>query len=186
MPLASTTRWLLNKQPVLLKNESFMKQADYLKACIPKLRLFVLNRTRNTDLTDEVVQETLLRTYHSTNLSNIQNPLAYMVTVAKTVLFDHWKSQPQTEPDVSLETLVDPTMPIEEQYLEDEKIKILANVLQNMPGLRQKVFKMRRLDGMSRKEIANELGISIEAVKKHINRAMVELTICAEKNDWKF
>jgi RNA polymerase sigma-70 factor (ECF subfamily) len=163
-----------------------MKQTDYLKAYIPKLRLFVLNRTRNTDLADDIVQETLLRTCHSSNLSSIKNPLAYMVTVSKTVLFDHWKSQPKTEPDVSLETLVDPIMPIEDQYLEGEKIKILANVLQNMPALRQKVFKMRRLDGMSREEIANELDISVEAVKKHINRAMVELTICAEKNDWKF
>lgn len=163
-----------------------MKQTDPFTTYIPKLRLFVLNKTRNIDLTDDVVQETLLRTFHRADSSQINNPLAYLYTVSKTVLFDHWKSQQKIETDELSETLADETMHIEEQYLAEEKIKILSDVLRNMPELRQKVFKMRRLDGMSREAISQELDISVEAVKKHITRAMVEITLCAEQHNWVF
>lgn len=163
-----------------------MKQTDPFTTYIPKLRLFVLNKTRNIDLTDDIVQETLLRTFQRADSSHINNPLAYLYTVSKTVLFDHWKSQQKIETDEQLETLVDETMYVEDQYLAEEKIKILSDVLKNMPMLRQKVFKMRRLDGMSREDISQELDISVEAVKKHITRAMVEITLCAEEHDWIF
>ena len=55
-----------------------------------------------------------------------------------------------------------------------------------MPPLRRKVFEMRRIEDKSREEIAQELDLSVEAVKKHINRAMVEVTLCAEKHGWEF
>ncbi|MEP1385620.1 MAG: RNA polymerase sigma factor [Paraglaciecola sp.] len=163
-----------------------MNPKDSFLTTIPKLRLFVQTRTKNNDLTDDVVQETMLRTFRSREIDNLQNPLAYMVTVSKTVLFDHWKSKLKAEADFQLDTLEDKSAGIEEAYLQQEKIHILRNVLANMPELRRKVFEMRRIDGKSREVIAKELGISVEAVKKHINRAMVELTSCAEKHDWNF
>lgn len=155
-------------------------------ASIPKLRSYVQTRTQNNELTDDVVQETMLRTFRSREVEHLQNPLAYMLTVSKTVLFDHWKSKHKTETDYELDAIVDKSASIEDVYLQQEKIRILGEVLANMPALRKKVFKMRRIDGKSREDIANELEISVEAVKKHINRAMIELTKCADKHDWTF
>ena len=37
------------------------------------------------------------------------------------------------------------------------------------------VFRRRRLEGQSREEIAQALGLQPEAVKKHISRAMAQL-----------
>ncbi|MEI8650293.1 sigma factor-like helix-turn-helix DNA-binding protein [Paraglaciecola sp. Hal342] len=75
---------------------------------------------------------------------------------------------------------------IEFEYLNSEKVRIIAQLLEGMPPLRRKVFEMRRIEDKSREEIAQELDLSVEAVKKHINRAMVEVTLCAEKHGWEF
>lgn len=115
----------------------------------------------------------------------LNNPLAYLITVAKSALFDHWRTEKK---HLSQSDMVDEHTQgqrLEDDFIKLEQVKILSKVMDEMPPLRQQVFRMRRLEGMSREAIATELGLSLEAVKKHINRAMVDIALCAEKNDWK-
>lgn len=163
-----------------------MKHSKQYHPLLPKLRSFVQSRTKNPVLTDDVVQETLLRTFNSADLTKVQNPLAYMVTVSKSVLFDHWKVKQNIDTDYQLESIEDQKADVEETFLQQEKVRILANALDEMPALRRRVFEMRRLEGKGREEIAKELNLSVEAVKKHIQRALIDLTACAEKHGWTF
>ena len=65
-----------------------------------------------------------------------------------------------------------------------QKLDEVERILSAMAPLRRQVFLLRRIDGLSRDEIAEKLDISLEAVKKHLTRAMVELTVKLEEAGW--
>ncbi|MFP5304155.1 sigma-70 family RNA polymerase sigma factor, partial [Cobetia sp. SIMBA_158] len=60
--------------------------------------------------------------------------------------------------------------------------KLVKQALDELPPLRRKVFELRRLEGLSREEICLKLDMSQESVKKHITRAMTQITLHIEKH----
>ena len=99
--------------------------------------------------------------------------LAYALTVAKHLVFRH--SQPQLQSLQPEDDLVDPNTDLEQQLLAQEQQRLLQQALASLPPLRRDVLIRRRLKQQSREQIARELGISEEAVKKHISRALAQL-----------
>ena len=69
-------------------------------------------------------------------------------------------------------------------YLNQEKLALVDDVLLSMSPLRREIFFLRRVDGLARDDIARRLDVSIEVVKKHLTRAMVEITLKLEDAGW--
>ena len=129
------------------------------------------------------MQEALLRTLNRNNTSEIENLQAYINQVAKSVMYSDWqknKSQQNNTDDIELFT--DENRDPEAQSITEQKLDLVKNALQELPPLRRNVFKLRRIDGLSREEIAKQLNMSQESVKKHITRAMIQITLHIEKN----
>ena len=160
-----------------------MDDIDSLAASIPKVRQFVLSKTHSVDLANDLTQETMLRTWSRTQTDLLLNPTAYLITVAKSVLVDHWRTEKKYADNESFTDNIAHFYSMEGEYLLSEKTRLLAEVIDNMPRLRRRVFKMRRLDGKSRREIAIELEVSEESVKKHIQRAMYDISDYAARHD---
>ncbi|WP_430816752.1 RNA polymerase sigma-70 factor [Carboxylicivirga sp. RSCT41] len=56
----------------------------------------------------------------------------------------------------------------EEEALEELLLKELDNALESLPEKCRQVFVLSKIDGVKQQDIANQLGISIKAVEKHI------------------
>lgn len=58
-------------------------------------------------------------------------------------------------------------------YSEEEvrRIELIKKIIETLPPQCRRVFTMNCLDGMTYKEIAHELGISVNTVKSHIMKA---------------
>ncbi|ALQ10606.1 RNA polymerase subunit sigma-70 (plasmid) [Pseudoalteromonas sp. Bsw20308] len=98
-------------------------------------------------------------------------------------MYSDWqknKSQPNNAEDIELFTN-DNSDP-EAQSITEQKLELVKSALEELPPLRRKVFKLRRIDGLSREEISLQLNMSQESVKKHITRAMIQITLHIEKN----
>ncbi|KYL31397.1 RNA polymerase subunit sigma-70 [Pseudoalteromonas agarivorans] len=98
-------------------------------------------------------------------------------------MYSDWqknKSQQNNTDDIELFT--DENSDPEAQSITEQKLDLVKNALQELPPLRRNVFKLRRIDGLSREEIARQLNMSQESVKKHITRAMIQITLHIEKN----
>ena len=66
--------------------------------------------------------------------------------------------------------------PSQEQALIDrERMDQVSRILDQMPPMRRKVFIMRRLHGMSSKEVGAAMSISPAAVDAHVARAVLAL-----------
>ncbi|MDC8830812.1 RNA polymerase sigma factor [Alteromonas gilva] len=148
------------------------------------LKAFIYGLTHDSTQADDIYQETLLRTGRSTRFAELDNPLAYMITVAKSVLYDFQRKRTPNAVDIDSIDNESASDGPELAYLNQQKLACVERILSAMSPLRRQVFLLRRVDGMSRDDIAASLNISVEAVKKHLTRAMVELTLKLEEAGW--
>lgn len=156
-----------------------------LKAHESKLLAYIRRRCRDASLAEDFMQETLLRVIEQSRKSEIEQPLAYAYRVADSVIFAQArKTRLETEiGDADFESDV----PLADEMLEHkQRAAIFEQALARLTPMRRTVFVKRYLEHKSRQAIAEEVGISLESVKKHLVRAMADLALAAAqsgKND---
>ncbi|MFT4045373.1 MAG: sigma-70 family RNA polymerase sigma factor [Solimonas sp.] len=149
------------------------------------IRRFILAKVSDHQAVDDLVQETLLRTLRSADRSKVGNASAYAVQVAKTVIVDHWHRE-RRDPSVEeppVEQAADTPSP-EDVQSQAQRFADLQQILAAMPPQRREAFVRRRLHDQSREEIARAMDLSVEAVKKHISRAIVDVTAAMTARGW--
>lgn len=140
-----------------------------------KLLSYIFRRDRNRVRSEDILQEVMLRVLEQSRKQDIANPLAYAYRVADSVIY---AKSDRAERDAS-EPLNDDLVcdyPLADEVLHHrEKVQIFESALRKLTPLQREIFIRRHFDHKSRQEIADLLGLSVEAVKKHLVRAMAEL-----------
>ena len=139
-----------------------------------RLKGYASRRMRDTSQVEDVVQEALLRIVEQMSRTTIENPLAYAYRVLDSVIYAQHRKAPVIHDPVDEQIVCDQPL-VDEQVEYRERFRQFAGRLSDMPPLRRQVFVMRHIDGLSRDAIAVRLGLSVEAVKKHLVRAMSDL-----------
>lgn len=150
--------------------------ATQLAGGLTRLKSYIRKRMRDPEQVEDVVQETLVRVMEQERRQVIEHPLAYAFRVADSVILaGARKSARETELD-QLELICQ--LPLADEVLDyRQRLGRFEAALARLTPQRRTVFRMRHIDGKSRPEIAEELNLSVEAVKKHLVRAMADLTI---------
>lgn len=120
---------------------------------------------------EELVQQTLVRTYLAWSTARSGEPLAYARRVLVNQRIDTWRSRRRevlTAPD-RLPQQASATAADHPRY--DE----LVAALRRLPPRRRRVVVLRHVLGLSEKETAVDLGISIGAVKSANARGLAQL-----------
>ncbi|QGX63115.1 RNA polymerase sigma factor [Alteromonas mediterranea] len=155
-----------------------------VKDLLASLKAFIRSLTVDKSQADDIFQETVLRTKKSKHLSELDSPLAYMITVSKTVLYDFQKKNVPQYVDIEEVSIQSDDYSPSNTYLNQQKLALVDSILLNMSPLRREIFVLRRVDGLARDDIARRLDVSVEVVKKHLTRAMVEITVKLEEAGW--
>ncbi len=118
----------------------------------------------------------MLKVLEQSRKQEIGNPIAYAYRVADSIIYSNAdRAQREAGPPVSDD--IASREPLADEVLQHrERVAVFEQALYRLTPLQRRVFILRRFDGRSRTEIAAELGLSVEAVKKHLVRAMAELT----------
>lgn len=64
-----------------------------------------------------------------------------------------------------------------------QRLQLFQDALQAMPKLRRTVFVKRRVEGRSHAQIAEEIGISVASVEKHVSRGLQDLRLALARHD---
>ena len=155
-----------------------------VKDLLTSLKAFIRSLTVDQSQADDIFQETVLRTKRSKRLSELESPLAYMITVSKTVLYDFQKKSVPQYVEIGEVSIQSDDYSPSNTYLNQQKLELVDYILLNMSPIRREIFLLRRVDGLARDDIARRLGVSVEVVKKHLTRAMVEITVKLEEAGW--
>ncbi len=151
---------------------------------VPNIRSYIASRVRNRHDAEDLLQDTLLKSLRVSAVTPIENPLAYSLTVARTLVVDYWRRNQRSEITGLEQPPEGETPTLDEVHIQQQKAEYLQQILQQLPPLRRQVFMMRRVQGMSREEIAAQLDMNTEAVKKHISRAMLTIARAMEKGGY--
>lgn len=150
------------------------------------LRIHIFRLTESMELADEIVQDVFLKIWNSREtLEGIINFKGYLFVVSKnyaisflrkhireTILHQKWESE---EVEAFREENVDE---ISNNYY----YGLLDEGIDQLPPQQKKVYLLSRHEHLKYVEIAHQLGISRETVKKYLQLATTSITLYVQKN----
>ena len=112
----------------------------------------------------DLAQDTFVKVLVSRQAARIDEPRAFLTTIARRVLCNHYRRQ-----DVErayLEALA--SLPEREVPSEETRAIVLETLVE---PLAKETFLLAQLDGLGYAEIATQLGISLSSVKRYMLKA---------------
>jgi len=153
------------------------------------LRRFLARQLRCEEAAAEVAQEAWARLLRLLPPRGLRNSQAYVFQVGAHLAADRLARE-RRQMDLARQALVDGEtflgeMPgTEAATLAVQRLRLLADAVDDLPPRCREVFLKSRIDGLSNGEIADRLGISRNMVEKHISRAMLHCRRRLDAGGW--
>lgn len=121
----------------------------------------------------DLAQDTFMRLLTAREVKPIREPRAFLTTVAKRVLFNHYRRQDLERAYLeALSQMPEPLAPSEEhRAIILQTLLELDALLDGLPVLVKRAFLLAQVDGLGYQDIADELGISLATVKRYLHKA---------------
>ena len=138
---------------------------------------FVFNLTKNSQAAEDIIQNVFMKIWiNRANLRPDQSIHNYIYVLSKREMLNHIRDR---KAYVQVERLVMAEQPSEEVTDQSMALKELdgriRRFIADMPEQRHKVFLLSRYRGLTNKEIAEMMGLSVRTVDRHINLALTSL-----------
>jgi RNA polymerase sigma-70 factor (ECF subfamily) len=132
------------------------------------------------DLSQDTFEQ-VLRSTPALQPGELREPRAFLVTVARRVLFNHWRRRDLERAYLdALAALGEEFAPsAEERVAVFQALEHIDAVLQSLPARARQVFVLSQLDGLSYPQIAQELGLSAITVRRAMKQALVAVVAAA-------
>lgn len=137
------------------------------------LLTWLRRRMHDTHGAADLAQDTFMRLLTARELPALQEPRAYLTTVAKGVLINWYQRQALERAYLdALATLPEALAPSPEQRTELlQTLHEIDAMLDALPPLVRRAFLMSQLDGRVYEDIACELKLSLSTVKRYMAQA---------------
>lgn len=140
-----------------------------------KLTFFALKFLKSHQLVEDIYQDAFAVIWQNRRFLNPDMPFGgYIYTIVKNRIFNLLISldKEQRLKDKIRSGSMDYNDETENTILEADLNELLEKALENLTSQQRKIFIMSRNDMMSRKEIAESLGISVYTVQQHISASL--------------
>lgn len=143
------------------------------------LKRFLRRFIKSREGADDLAQEAFLRAFAAESGRTIVSPKAFLFKIAKNLALNELAKQSTaaTEPLGDFEgqeVLEDSNQAAVDDAVDGrERIRMLARAIAALPPQCAKVFILRKMQGLSQKEIAARLNISVRTVENHVALGLV-------------
>lgn len=147
-----------------------------LPAVFARIRSALMRRGAAQD-TDDYIQEAWARLAIYEREQVVVEPEAFLMRTAINLSIDAHRSRVVHGEQVVLEDviLVDDAPPVESVVLSRERMVRLEQCLARLGEKPREMFMAHRVDGLTYREIADQHGLAISTVEKHIAKATLQL-----------
>jgi len=142
----------------------------------PALRRWLARRkVAGLDI-DDVVQEMYATLAELESVAHILNPRTYAFSIAHSIILQHVRHRRV----VSLASLAEwerlrmgtDDLSAERRVSDHEELQLIAQRIASLPEKCRQAFSLRKVDGLTQKEVAQRMGVSEGTVEKHISKAL--------------
>ena len=142
----------------------------------PALRAWLHPRRVGDLEIDDIVQETYAILASRASVDSIRNPRAYTFQIANNVVLAHLRHSRvvsiRTMGDIDQLSNAAPEPSPETRMADRDELFHLAEMIGSMPAQVRTAFTLRRVEGLSQREVAQRMGLSENTVEKHIGKAI--------------
>jgi len=136
------------------------------------LKRFIGRYLNNAQDIEDVTQEAFLRAYKAERSTDVRQPKSFLFRIAKNVAISQLRTKSRQITDY-IEDQPNSDVLLNEWSAEDEvmaqqKLGIHCEAVAALPPKCRQVYLLRKVYGMSHKEIAARLQIAISTVEKHL------------------
>jgi len=143
----------------------------------PALRAWLSRRRLGGLDVDDIIQETYSRLMTAESVQHVHDTRSYTFQVAGSVVIDHLRRMKVVSiasmPDLDYLEVVSEEPSPERQVIDRDELHRLATMIARLPGRVRDVFTLRRVYGLSQREVAEKLEIAESTVEKHMARGFL-------------
>ena len=163
----------------LISSQRALWLSRHVLPCEPALRGWLIRRPNLPADVDDIVQETYAILAGLAEVDHIQNPRAYMFEVAKSVILQTVRRRRVVTFEALIETdgleIPDLTPSPETIAADRQELGRLAALIAGLPVRCREAFTLRKVQGLSQREVALRMGVSENTVEKHIGKSIALL-----------
>jgi RNA polymerase sigma-70 factor (ECF subfamily) len=158
-----------------MKNGKYLDQEgfdDVFKRYFNDLTRFTRGYVRDREAAKDIVHDAFLSLWNNRARLDASIPLkAYLITLTRNLSFNYLK--PRRVLDVRQGEIIASWEEANEELEQHERRLVrLEEKLKELPGKQREIIVKCFLDGMTYKQVAEEMSISVNTVKTHLSRGL--------------
>jgi RNA polymerase sigma factor (sigma-70 family) len=126
---------------------------------------------------DDIIQETYSRLISADSVAHVVDAKSYTFQIASSVVIDHLRRMKVVSiasvPDLEAMEIRSEDPSPERQAIDRAELHRLAAAIADLPVRVREVFTLRRIEGLSQRQVAERMGISESTVEKHMSRGFL-------------
>lgn len=166
------------------QSEANVTLSQFLVSRYADLRSRLARRLGSSEWAEDALHDTYLKLAGADAAGTVRNPAAYLFRSALHAALDRRRAENRRLGDADVDALMhiaDET-PGPARIVEGRNdVERLALVIEKLPPRRREILLAARLDGLSRREIAERFGISVSMVEQELRAAQ---EYCAARLRW--
>ncbi len=145
----------------------------------PDLRAYLRAKFSAYPDIEDLIQETYARLLQAREQSAARVPKAYVFATARNAAIDFFRRRKiaiiETIAEIELLPVLEERPDVAESACRNQELNMLAEAIQSLPDRCRQIVTLRKLHGLSHREIATALGISENTVNAQIAVGVVRL-----------
>lgn len=141
----------------------------------PELYFYLRSFTTDEELIQDIIQDAFVSIMEKDRLETIANIRTYLYSCVRNSLYNKIKSDKIRE-KIKMEMTLEAEDPGEETAVNRERlITLTEEAVDNLPTSCKTIFKMAKTEGLSYKQIASRLSLSIKTVETQMGIAFKKI-----------
>lgn len=125
---------------------------------------------------DDLVSETMTKAFATPEFHRVTHGRSYLFTIARNMLIDEARRKKIVSFEVMADLdLIASDLSAERALQARDELRRLEAIIESLPIQCRRVFLLRRVHDKPVQEIADEMGLSVSTVDKHIARAALKV-----------